>query len=86
VLARRSGASARTLQRIFRAETGMTFGTWRQQLRLGHALQALGAGSSVTSVALDAGYASVSAFISAFRHTYGQPPARYLRRPHREPS
>jgi AraC-like DNA-binding protein len=81
-LARRSGASARTLQRIFRAETGMTFGTWRQQLRLGHALQSLGAGSSVTSVALDAGYASVSAFISAFRHTYGQPPARYLRRRH----
>ena len=80
-LARHRGASARTLQRIFRAETGMTFGTWRQQLRLGHALQALGAGGSVTSVALDAGYASVSAFISAFRHTFGQPPARYLRRP-----
>jgi len=85
-LARRSGASGRTLQRIFRAETGMTFGTWRQQLRLRHALQALGAGASVTSVALDAGYASVSAFISAFRHTYWQPPARYLRRPHGDPS
>jgi AraC-like DNA-binding protein len=80
-LARQSGASARTLQRIFRAETGMTLGTWRQQLRLRHALQALGAGGSVTAVALDAGYASVSAFISAFRHTFGQSPARYLRRP-----
>lgn len=80
-LARRSGASARTVQRIFRAETGMTFGTWRQQFRLGYALQALGAGGSVTSVALDAGYASVSAFISAFRRTFGQPPGRYLRQP-----
>jgi len=79
-LARRSGASVRTLQRIFRAETGMTFGTWRQQLRLGHALQALAAGGSVTAVALDAGYASVSAFVSAFRRTFGQPPARFLRR------
>lgn len=81
MLARRSGASVRTLQRIFSLETGMTFGTWRQQLRLGHALQALGAGGSVTNVALDAGYASVSAFISAFRRTFGQSPARFLRRP-----
>src|SRR5262245_37940977 len=79
VLARGSGASGRTLQRIFRAETGMNFGTWRQQLRLRHALQALAAGGSVTSVAFDAGYASVSAFVSAFRRTFGQPPARYLR-------
>lgn len=80
-LARQSGASPRTLQRIFRAETGMSFGTWRQQLRLRHALQGLGAGSSVTSVALDAGYASVSAFIAAFGRTFGQSPARFLRRP-----
>jgi AraC-like DNA-binding protein len=80
-LARDSGASVRTLQRIFRAETGMAFVTWRQQLRLGRALQALAAGGSVTSVALDAGYASVSAFVSAFRRTFGEPPARYLRRP-----
>src|SRR5262249_4537935 len=50
-LARGSGASGRTLQRLFRAETGMSFGTWRQQLRLGHALQTLAAGSSVTAVA-----------------------------------
>ena len=80
-LARGSGASVRTLQRVFRAETGMSFGSWRQQLRLGHALQALAAGSSVTSVAFDAGYASVSAFVSAFRRTFGKPPARYRRLP-----
>jgi AraC-like DNA-binding protein len=79
-LSRGSGASVRTLQRLFRAETGTTFATWRQQLRLGHALQALAAGGSVTAVALDAGYASVSAFVSAFRRTFGAPPARYLRR------
>jgi AraC-like DNA-binding protein len=81
VLARGSGASVRTLQRSFRAETGMTLGMWRQQLRLGHALQGLAAGGSVTAVAFDAGYASVSAFVSAFRRTFGQPPARFLRRP-----
>jgi AraC-like DNA-binding protein len=79
-LARGSGASVRTLQRLFRAETGTSFATWRQQLRLGHALQALAGGGSVTAVALDAGYASVSAFVAAFRRTFGEPPARYLRR------
>jgi AraC-like DNA-binding protein len=78
-LARGSGASPRTLQRLFRGETGMTFAGWRQQLRLGHALQRLAAGGSVTSVALDAGYTSVSAFVSVFRRTFGQTPGRYLR-------
>jgi len=78
-LARGSGASERTLQRLFRSETGMSFAGWRQQLRLGRALQRLAAGSSVTSVALDTGYASVSAFVSIFRRTFGQTPGRYLR-------
>ena len=34
------GASKRTIERIFRLETKMTFGRWRQQLRLLHALSA----------------------------------------------
>ena len=33
-VARRMATSARTLERIFQKETGMTFGRWRQQLRL----------------------------------------------------
>ena len=33
-VARRVGHSARTLERLFQKETGMTFGRWRQQLRL----------------------------------------------------
>ena len=57
----------------------MTFAGWRQQLRLGHALQRLAAGGSVTSVALDTGYASVSAFVSVFRRTFGQTPGRHFR-------
>jgi AraC-like DNA-binding protein len=78
-LARGTGASARTLQRLFAAETGMTVARWRQQLRLGRALQLLAAGDSVTSAALDAGYASVSAFVSVFRRTFGETPGRYAR-------
>jgi len=33
-LARRCGLSARTLERVFRAETGMRFGLWRQKAKL----------------------------------------------------
>jgi AraC-like DNA-binding protein len=82
-LARRTGASPRTLQRLFRSETGMTVGNWRRQLRLARSLEALAAGSSVTTAALDAGYRSVSAFVSVFHRTFGETPGRYFRAPAR---
>ncbi|WP_049974248.1 helix-turn-helix transcriptional regulator [Azospirillum sp. B4] len=71
------GASARTLQRLFKEETGLRFGEWRQQLRLLHAASLLGTGLSVTQAGLEAGYDSTSAFISAFRRRLGVTPARY---------
>src|SRR5262249_54361584 len=46
-LARRVAASPRTLERLFQEETGMTFGEWRRQLRLLHALRLLAAGRPV---------------------------------------
>ena len=75
-LARHAGASARTLQRLFLEETGLRFAEWRQRLRLIHAAVLLGAGSSVTEAGLEAGYASTSAFIAAFRKQFGRTPAR----------
>jgi AraC-like DNA-binding protein len=78
-LARGSGASRRTLERIFRSEVGMSFARWRQQLRLAHALKLLAAGRAVTAVALDVGYDSPSAFVLAFRRAFGTTPARYFR-------
>jgi AraC-like DNA-binding protein len=57
----------------------MTVGRWRRQLRLARSLETLAAGSSVTSAALDAGYRSVSAFVSVFRRTFGETPGRYFR-------
>ena len=63
--AREAGASPRTLARLFLRETGMTFGAWRQQARLLHALIGLAEGRPVTSLALDLGYASPSAFMSS---------------------
>jgi AraC-like DNA-binding protein len=72
------GASKRTVQRLFLEETQMTFGKWRQQLRLLHAMQLLAAGEKVTAAALESGYGSTSAFISMFRKQLGTTPARYL--------
>ncbi|MDF2097064.1 AraC family transcriptional regulator [Aquibaculum arenosum] len=72
------GASPRTLARRFQAETGMGFAAWRQQARLLAALPLLAQGQAVTSVALDVGYDGPSAFIAAFRRSFGVTPGRYF--------
>lgn len=74
-----AGASNRTLARLFLRDTGMSFSNWRRQLRLIHASVRLGLGQSVTSVALDAGYESPSAFIDMFRRNVGQTPKQYFK-------
>ncbi|APR39742.1 AraC family transcriptional regulator [Paraburkholderia sp. SOS3] len=78
-LAAGAGVTARTAARLFVKETGLTFGQWRQQLRLLVALERLGAGASVTRVALDVGYNDVSSFIAVFKDSLGETPARYFR-------
>jgi AraC-like DNA-binding protein len=75
---RRVGTSARTVARLFLSETGLGFGTWRQRLRLLAALERLAAGEPVTTIALDLGYRSPSAFSAMFRRTLGRAPTRYL--------
>ena len=77
-MAKRVSTSVRTLERLFQKETGMTFGKWRQQLRLLQALRLLAAGQPITTVALSVGYESASAFIAAFKHFFGTTPARYF--------
>lgn len=78
--ARDCGTSGRTLTRLFRQQTGMSFGAWRTQLRLHEALQLLAEGQSVTAIALDLGYESVSTFISTFRRALGVTPGGYFRK------
>jgi AraC-like DNA-binding protein/quercetin dioxygenase-like cupin family protein len=73
------GASERTLSRLFRAETGMTFPQWRAQLRLHHAMRRLANGTPVTTVAHETGYANASAFVEAFRLATGTTPGAYQR-------
>jgi AraC-like DNA-binding protein len=74
-----AGASARTIERLFRSQTNMTFAKWRERLRLLHALRLLAAGEAVTNIALDLGYASPSGFIAMFRRAFGTTPSRYYR-------
>jgi AraC-like DNA-binding protein len=75
----RSRISRRTLTRLFRRETGHSFSAWRQRVRLLEALARLGAGETVTNVALDVGYDSPSAFTAMFRRELGVAPRRFLR-------
>jgi AraC-like DNA-binding protein len=77
-VARRCGLSERTLERLFRAETGMRFGLWRQKARLLESVRVLVDGGSVTDAALDSGYASVSAYIAAFKQTFACTPGAML--------
>lgn len=74
------GATGRTLARRFRLETGLSFGQWRQQIRILEALKLLAMGDSVTTVATELGYASTSAFISMFKKALGGTPRRYFAR------
>lgn len=78
-LARIAAASPRNLARLFQAELGMSFTAWRQQARLMEALRRLSEGAAITTVALDLGYATPSAFTYMFRRHLGVPPSRFLK-------
>jgi AraC-like DNA-binding protein len=77
-LARRFGVGARTLERGFATETGLSLGNWRRQARFLCALRLLGAGEPVKRAAIEAGYQTPSAFIAAFRAAFGTTPGRYF--------
>jgi len=76
----RLALSPRTLQRRIRAATGLSFRLWRRQVRLLRAAEALLGGKPVKAVAADAGYASASAFVAAFREAFGITPGALQRR------
>jgi AraC-like DNA-binding protein len=76
-----AGASSRTVERLFHDDVGMTFGKWRQQLRLMQAMRFLAEGAKVTHAALESGYSTPSAFISMFKKMLGTTPALYFRVP-----
>ncbi|WP_237535898.1 AraC family transcriptional regulator [Streptomyces sp. SID3343] len=70
-------AGVRTLSRLFRSETGLSFAHWRTQVRIRAAVQLLAGGASVNATARAVGYRKPSAFINAFRRITGQTPGTY---------
>ncbi|WP_369826917.1 helix-turn-helix transcriptional regulator [Achromobacter sp. HZ28] len=68
----------KTFHRRFLQATGMTFGKWRQQLRLMSSLTLLMKGMPITQVALASGYESHSAYATAFRKQFGEPPSAFV--------
>jgi AraC-like DNA-binding protein len=75
-LAKNTGMARRTFTRRFREETGISFAQWKQQVRLLDAVARLSEGQSVTSVALDVGYESPSAFAAVFRKAFSTSPSK----------
>lgn len=76
-----AGASRRTLARLFQKECGITFTSWRQRVRFHAAIEALSRGATVNEAARQCGYASPSAFASAFRKSFGMSPRTIAARP-----
>lgn len=78
-LAREVGTSARTLSRLFAAETQLSFKSWCQRARVAAAIQRLSTDASVSvkQLATQLGYASVPAFSAAFRQVTGRTPTEF---------
>ncbi|MGW3816710.1 AraC family transcriptional regulator [Streptomyces sp. NPDC005046] len=72
------GAGARTLARLFVAETGLTFGQWRERLRMQAAMPLLADRLTVETAARRTGYASASSFVAAFHRVVGVTPRQYF--------
>jgi AraC-like DNA-binding protein len=69
-----AGVGVRTIQRTFQMDVGTDFDTWRRQARLTKAVELLVSGRSVKEVAFAVGYRQPSAFVEAFRRTFGSTP------------
>ncbi len=72
--------SERTFRRVFVRETGTTWQAWLGQARIMEAASMLTRGARITDVAVEVGYASLSAFAKAFRQLTGETPTDFRRR------
>ena len=77
-MAQASASSERTLSRLFREELGCSYGQWRQQLLLAHALQLAARRTPMNLIAAELGYASASAFSAMVTRAVGMPPSRFF--------
>lgn len=77
----RLNVSERTLARLFRRGTGLSFSQWRQRACILHSLPHLAAGTPVTRVAALLGYDNPAAYTAAFGKLLGRPPTAYANPP-----
>ncbi len=73
-----TGASPRTVARLFRSELGTTFLQWRQQVLLAKALSMAARKVPMAVISAELGYASASAFTAMVRRSVGVPPSRFF--------
>lgn len=71
--------TARTIERVFRAETGLTLRQWRIRTRLQAAQALLRTGLAPDAVAHRVGYTHVNSFRRVFTEHLGVSPSAYLR-------
>ncbi|MCD7102239.1 AraC family transcriptional regulator [Pseudoclavibacter sp. 13-3] len=76
------GVSAKTVQRAFRKELGMSFSHYHTVARVLYALERLTPQSDLTALAQSAGYRSVQTFSHAFRQHLGLLPSTVQRTSH----
>ncbi len=72
------GASEKTISRIFKKETGMSYQDWRLQWNLFRAIELLAEKYTISEVALELKFSSDSAFIEFFKKHTGTTPYKYL--------
>lgn len=73
-----TGQSPRALARRFSDELGMSWGDALRRIRVIRAVEALAlTEASVTEIAYEVGYNSISAFTAAFRNLMGKSPGEY---------
>lgn len=77
-LAEDTGAVEKTITRIFKKETGLSYQEWRQQWRIQRSIELLVEGNSIGEVAHILDFSSDSAFIEFFKKHTGSTPLQYL--------
>jgi AraC-like DNA-binding protein len=73
-----TGASPRTVARLFRSELNTSFVQWRQQVLLAKALTMAARKIPMAVISAELGYASASAFTAMVRRSVGAPPSRFF--------
>jgi len=78
-IAAEANISARTVERIFKKETGFSYKQWQQRLILLRAVTLLKSGTPVKTIALELSYQTSSAFIAMFKRIMKHTPGEYIK-------